>query len=241
MLNYRLEFTRNYSPMFGIFCIFALDLCKQNYHSHINNTLPLNGERFPRVNEGFPPDPQVDLCEPNPCFEPRYCLDKGNNYTCECPKGFSGVDCLLPTRAVSNHFRSRTTNIRSNSNMLINLKIWITPWTVFLWLRIKKKVKFQDVRRAPICELIYYRRDSDGGVETPGIKSAIYPRAHFKLKRERSEKMRKLLFKASRCNQWQGVFTNFEIKPLTVLHSLRALRTPRVEINQKLFGWKISR
>ena len=44
---------------------------------------------------------QVDLCEPNPCPEPRYCVDHGNNYSCECPKGYSGPDCLIPSRAVS--------------------------------------------------------------------------------------------------------------------------------------------
>jgi hypothetical protein len=41
----------------------------------------------------------VDLCEPNPCPEPRYCVDHGNNYSCECPKGYSGPDCLIPSRA----------------------------------------------------------------------------------------------------------------------------------------------
>lgn len=47
---------------------------------------------------------QVDLCEPNPCPESSYCVNHGNNYSCECPKGFSGPDCLMPSRAVSFSF-----------------------------------------------------------------------------------------------------------------------------------------
>jgi hypothetical protein len=28
-------------------------------------------------------------------------VDRGNNYSCECPKGFAGPDCHIPSRAVS--------------------------------------------------------------------------------------------------------------------------------------------
>jgi hypothetical protein len=44
---------------------------------------------------------QIDLCDPNPCYDHHYCVDRGNNYSCECPKGFAGPDCLIPSRAVS--------------------------------------------------------------------------------------------------------------------------------------------
>ncbi|GBP20649.1 Neurogenic locus notch homolog protein 1 [Eumeta japonica] len=49
---------------------------------------------------------QVDLCSPNPCPSHRFCIDRGNSYACECPRGFIGEDCSEPARAVSLRFRS---------------------------------------------------------------------------------------------------------------------------------------
>ncbi|CAH1405277.1 unnamed protein product [Nezara viridula] len=41
----------------------------------------------------------MNLCDPNPCSHHHYCVDKGNTYSCDCPKGFTGPECLIPTRA----------------------------------------------------------------------------------------------------------------------------------------------
>lgn len=43
---------------------------------------------------------QVDLCDPQPCAEGRICEDRGNNYSCECPKGYTGPQCNEPLKAV---------------------------------------------------------------------------------------------------------------------------------------------
>lgn len=45
-------------------------------------------------------DFQVDLCDPDPCAEGRICVDKGNNYSCDCPPTYTGPQCTQPIRAV---------------------------------------------------------------------------------------------------------------------------------------------
>ncbi|KAJ2947868.1 hypothetical protein O0L34_g9658 [Tuta absoluta] len=56
---------------------------------------------------------KVDLCSPNPCPERRFCvdhgnsyasrsgLDHGNSYACECPRGYVGAECHIPSRSVT--------------------------------------------------------------------------------------------------------------------------------------------
>ena len=35
----------------------------------------------------------VDECNPNPCVNGAVCIDGVNGYTCNCPAGYSGVNC----------------------------------------------------------------------------------------------------------------------------------------------------
>lgn len=39
------------------------------------------------------PRNQVDFCANNPCPEGHQCMDHGNDFSCECPLGLSGLDC----------------------------------------------------------------------------------------------------------------------------------------------------
>ena len=36
-----------------------------------------------------------DACDPNPCPEPRKCINDDNWYRCDCPKGSCGYKCIL--------------------------------------------------------------------------------------------------------------------------------------------------
>lgn len=43
---------------------------------------------------------QVDFCANNPCPEGHQCMDHGNDFSCECPEGRSGLDCSQIPRTV---------------------------------------------------------------------------------------------------------------------------------------------
>lgn len=48
---------------------------------------------------------QIDFCANNPCPEGHQCSDHGNDYSCECPEGRTGIDCSQIPRTVSSIYK----------------------------------------------------------------------------------------------------------------------------------------
>lgn len=81
---------------------------------------------------------QVDLCSPNPCPGQRFCRDHGNTHACECPQGYVGEECRLPTSSVNTKYfmikkikREPKRNANSFSLPLVCILLWIDFSCIF--------------------------------------------------------------------------------------------------------------
>ena len=42
----------------------------------------------------------IDECNPNPCLNGAVCVDGINSYTCNCPAGYTGVNCEISKKTI---------------------------------------------------------------------------------------------------------------------------------------------